>query len=220
VEETPLRDVVDRLVRLGRATARSDGSEHQIFPVAPGEAEGEALRDWIVREGAARTIEIGFGYGISALFACDGLLAVGREQSRHLVIDPFQATRFAGIGLQHVEEAGVATLVEHIPEESQVVLPRLLEAGQRFDLAFIDGNHRFDSVFVDLYYLGRLVRAGGVIFLDDYQLPGVARAASFFVTNRDWTLESVSDADDLHQWTVLRTPVGPDSRPFTHFVDF
>jgi hypothetical protein len=25
-------------------------------------------------------------------------------------------------------------------------------------------------------YLGRLVRGGGIIFLDDYQLPGVARA--------------------------------------------
>jgi len=31
----------------------------------------------------------------------------------------------------------------------------------------VDGNHRFDAVFVDLYYLGRLLRPGGVMFLDD-----------------------------------------------------
>ena len=37
----------------------------------------------------------------------------------------------------------------------------------------------FDGVIVDLIYLNRLVRPGGVVMLDDYQLPGVARAASF-----------------------------------------
>jgi hypothetical protein len=59
-----------------------------------------------------------------------------------------------------------------------------------------------------------------VIFVDDYQLPGVARAAAFFVTNLGWQLEEVSPADDLHQWAVLRTSEVPDERPFDHFVDF
>ncbi len=116
--------------------------------------------------------------------------------------------------------ACVADLVEHHSEESQIVLPRLLTAGRRFALAFVDGNHRFEWVFVDLFYLGRLVRPGGVLFLDDYQLPAIARAASFFLADRGWKLESVSPADDLHQWAVLRTAVEPDTRPFTHFVDF
>ena len=84
----------------------------------------------------------------------------------------------------------------------------------------VDGNHRFDRVFVDLFYLGRLVRPGGIVFLDDYQLPGVARAASFYKTNLGWTLEEVSAPDDLHRWAVLRTSALPDARPFDHFVDF
>ncbi len=59
-----------------------------------------------------------------------------------------------------------------------------LEHLRSFDLAFVDGsNHRFDALFVDLYYLGRLVRPGGIVFLEDYQLPALARAASFFLTN-------------------------------------
>jgi hypothetical protein len=33
------------------------------------------------------------------------------------------------------------------------------------------------------------------VFVDDYQLPAVARAVSFCVTNLDWTLEEVSAAD-------------------------
>ena len=183
-------------------------------------AEAEALRGWVEREGATLTIEIGLGYGVSALAVCEGLLANGGDGARHVVIDPFQETRFAGRGLRLLEEAGVAPLVELHPEESQIVLPRLLAEGRRFDLAFVDGNHRFDGVFLDLVYLGRLVRGGGIVFLDDYQLPAVARAVSFCRTNLGWTLEEVSAPDDLHQWAVLRTPAVPPERRFDHFVDF
>jgi predicted O-methyltransferase YrrM len=215
-----VRQVIERLTGSGLATARSDGSVHRLFPVAASAAEGTALRDWVIGENAARTIEIGLGYGVSALFVCEGLKSAGHDEPTHVAIDPYQESRFANLGLQVLEEAGVADLVTHHAEESQIVLPRLLDAHDRFDLAFVDGNHRFDWAFVDLFYLGRLVRPGGVIFVDDYQLPAIARATSFFLANRNWTLESVSPEDDVHQWAVLRTPVEPDSRPFTHFVDF
>jgi predicted O-methyltransferase YrrM len=183
-------------------------------------AEADALRGWVEREGAGQTIEVGLGYAVSALAVCEGLIRNGRDGARHVVIDPFQETRFAGRGLRLLEEAGMAPLVELHPEESQIVLPRLLAESRRFDLAFVDGNHRFDGVFLDLVYLGRLVRGGGIVFLDDYQLPAVARAASFCTTNLGWTVEEVSAPDELHQWAVLRTPEVPPERRFDHFVDF
>jgi Methyltransferase domain len=130
--------------------ARSDGTEHHLFPVAVGVAEGEALGAWVVREGATRTIEVGLGYDISALFVCEALLGSGDPAARHVVVDPHQATRFANCGLQVLEDAGVAALVEHHAEESQIALPRFLGAGRRFELAFVDGNHPFDGVFLDL----------------------------------------------------------------------
>jgi hypothetical protein len=83
-------------------------------------------------------------------------------------------------------------MVELHAEESQIVLPRFLHEGRRFDLAFVD----------------------------DYQLPAVARAASFFVTNLGWTIEEVSAADEHHRWAVLRTSTAPDTRRFDDFVDF
>jgi predicted O-methyltransferase YrrM len=215
-----LREVLDRLIRDGTAVARWDGSVHHLFPVAIGAAEGAALRSWVIREAAARTIEIGLGYGISALFICEGLLANGGQGARHVVIDPNQETRFAYCGLQFLDQAGVAGLVEHRAEESQIALPKLLGEGHRFDLAFVDGNHRFDAVFLDLVYLGRLLRPGGIVFLDDYQLPGIARAVSFFLTNLGWVLEEVSTAEDRHHWAVLRTSAEPDTRPFDYFADF
>ncbi|HMG25870.1 MAG TPA: class I SAM-dependent methyltransferase [Acidimicrobiia bacterium] len=207
-------------MRNGTAVARADGSVHTLFPVAASAAEGDALASWVIREGAAHTIEVGLGYGISALYACEGLLANGAEDARYVAIDPHQTTRFADCGLQFLDETGVADMVEFHAEESQIVLPRFLGEGRRFDLAFVDGNHRFDGIFLDLTYLGRLVRPGGIVFVDDYQLPAVARAASFFVTNLGWTAEQLSESDSFHQWAVLRTSTAPDTRRFDDFVDF
>lgn len=215
-----MRHVIKRLVRDGTVVARSDGTVHSVFPVAAGAAEGKALREWVLREGATQTIEVGLGYGISALFVCDGLVVNGNPATRHVVVDPYQETRFAGCGLQVLEEAGLGEVVEYYAEESQIALPRFVSERRRFDLAFIDGNHRFDGVFLDLVYLGRLVRAGGIVFVDDYQLPAVAHATSFFQTNLGWTLEEVSAPDDLHQWVVLRTAETPDTRPFDYYIDF
>ncbi len=214
-----VRQVISRVCLDGTVTAKSDGSVHHIFPVAPSVAGGESLLRWVVQEGATRTIEVGFGYGLSALFICEGLARGTATTSRHVVIDPFQAARFSNIGLQLLDEAGV-TSVEHIAQESQLALPRLLAEGRQFDFAFVDGNHRFDWVFVDLYYLGRLLQPGSAIFLDDYQLPGVARATRFFLRNLGWTIEEHSDADPLHEWAAVRTARMADNRPFTHFVDF
>jgi len=214
------RLVIDRLLRDRTAVARSDGTVHSLFPVAVNGAEGEALRDWVQRENATRTIEIGLGYGIAALFACEGLLASGDPTARHVVIDPYQATRFANCGLQFLDEAGAAELVEYHSEESAIALPRLLAEGRSFDLAFVDGNHRFDGVFLDLIYLGRLVRAGGIVFVDDYQLPSVRRAVSFCTINLGWKVEKLSTEDDVHHWTVLRTAHVPPQRPFDHYVHF
>ena len=197
-----------------------DGTVHRLFPVAISAEEGQALRDWVVREQATSTIEVGLGYGVSALFICQGLVMNDDDAARHTVIDPFQATGFANSGLQALARAGVADMVEHHPEESQTALPRLVTESRRFDLAFVDGNHRYDAVFLDLIYLGRLVRGGGVIFIDDYQLPAVARAVSFCVTNLDWTIEELSPTDGNHQWAVLRTTAEPKERPFDFFVHF
>ena len=215
-----VRSVIERLVRDGTAAARSDGTPHSFFPLSVSAAEGAALREWVVRERATLTVEVGLGYAISALHVCEGLLANADPRARHVVIDPLQETRFSGCGLQFLEEAGVAGMVEHHAEESQIALPRFLTEARGFDLAFVDGDHRFDRVFVDLFYLGHLVRPGGAILLDDYQLPAVARAAAFFRSNLGWTQEEVSAADDLHQWTVLRTSTVPVTRPFDHFVSF
>jgi predicted O-methyltransferase YrrM len=96
------------------------------------------LRKWVTREGTTQTIEIGLGYGFSALFIGEALLWSGDASARHVVLDPNQSTRFAGCGLRLLEEAGLGRLVEFHAEESQTALPRFLTEERKFDLAFVD----------------------------------------------------------------------------------
>jgi predicted O-methyltransferase YrrM len=211
--------VLQRLSDGGSVTARSDGSTHTPFPIAIPFSEGEGLRAWVKAENCRRTIEIGLAYGVSTLFICQGLIANAGSEGRHVALDPYQHDGFAGVGLQLLEDAGVREIVDHRDGRSELVLPELLAAGEHFDLAFVDANHHFDNVLVDLFYLRQLVDPGKLIVLDDYQLPSVARAVTFFVRNYDWTIEQATTSPD-HHWIVLRTNPDPPDRPFGHFIDF
>ena len=191
----------------------------ELAPVAIGPEEGAALRDCVRREGARRTLETGLGFAVSTLFICEGLLANGPE-ARHVAIDPRLPNSHVDAGLRTLEEAGVRDVVEFHAERSELVLPRLLAEGRRFDLAFIDGNHRFEGVFLDLVYSGRLLRPGAVVFADDMQLPAVRRATAFCIANLGWTVEDDGHEGE-HEWAVLR--IGPPDaydRPFDCFADF
>jgi len=191
----------------------------ELTPVAIGPAEGTALRDRVRREGALQTLETGLGYAVSTLFICEGLLANGPD-ARHVAMDPHLRRGHAGEGLETLVQAGVRDLVEFYGEGSEVVLPRLLDEGRSFDLAFIDGNHRFEGVFLDLVYCGRLLKPGAVVFVDDMQLPAVRRAVGFCVANLGWTVED-EGREGEHVWVVMRTG-SPDAfhRPFDSFVEF
>jgi len=224
---TKLRRVRDRLLTDGSMLSQADGRPRRLFPTAIGEQEGRALCEWVKREGAVNTLETGLGFAISTLFICEGLLANGSE-GRHVACDPFQfktlpthTATFEGVGLQILEDAGVRDLVEFYEEESQVVLPRFLAEGRRFDLTFVDGNHRFEGVFLDLIYVGRLLREGGIVFVDDVQLPGIRAAVDFCLRNLQWTREDGGEEGPEHEWIVLRTgPREVYERPFRDFVPF
>jgi predicted O-methyltransferase YrrM len=220
-----LRQVRERLLSEGSVIA-PDGERRELAPVAIGAAEGAALREWVQRERARRTLETGLGFAVSTLFLCEGLLATGGEV-RHVAIDPYQfeslpehRTTYAGVGVATLEEAGVRELVELHVEPSETALPRLLSEGRSFDLAFVDGNHRFEGVFLDLVYCGWLLEPRGIVFADDAQLPAVRRAAAFCVANLEWAVED-EGREGEHDWVVMRTgPPEEFRRPFDSFVDF
>jgi predicted O-methyltransferase YrrM len=220
-----VREVRERLFNAGTVVG-PDGRSRELFPVAIGVEEGLALRGWVRKEGARRTLEAGLGFAISTLFIVEGLLENGSDVT-HVAADPYQLeslpthrTTYAGVGLHTLEEAGVRDLVEFYAEESQIVLPRLLAEGRELDFVFLDGNHRFEAVLVDLFYSGRLLREGGAVFVDDTQLPGVRRALDFYVANLGWAIED-GGKEGTHEWLVVRTGLRDAFlRPYAKFLEF
>jgi predicted O-methyltransferase YrrM len=230
-----LREHIRTLYATGKIRGET-GREFDLFPTGFPEGDGEALRDLAVREGAARTIETGFAFGLSSLFLCEALLASGREDARHVAIDPDHFVEFDAAGRHSLREAGVGHLLEFVPEASDVALPRLEREGRRFDLGFVDGSHLFDDVLLDVHYLSRMVRPGGLIVLDDAWMRAVRVAIDFSVTNLGHRLERAPFPSGAYcrdrpmPWSrfqvrkprvaVLRLPEKPLERGWDHYVPF
>ena len=90
-----------------------------------------------------------------------------------------------------------------------------MKTGREFEFAFVDGSHKFDRVFLDLWYLGHVLRKGSLIVLDDYDWPGVQKAVSFCVMNLNWKIEEVF-ADSV----AVRTSTEDDKRPGRYLAEF
>lgn len=173
--------VLERLFR-EREVVHRDGRRDRVVPPGVNARRGEYLFELVRAHRPALSLETGFAYGISALFIAEALRQNG--SGRHIVIDPFERTRYDGLGLRHVEEAGLAQYVTFHEERSELCLPRLAGEGLRIDFAFVDGHHLFDYVVTECLLLARLLRVGGILVLDDTNLPSVGRACDFFAKNR------------------------------------
>ncbi len=210
-----------RRVRAIRAELHATGPKrsrpfHQDFErVALPAADADQLRDVLIAHRAHTVIEIGLAYGSSALAIGEALCAYATTDVAHIVIDPFQATSYGNVGWDAMHAAGLAAHTTFVGEPSSVALARLVAEGVTVDAGFVDGSHRFHEVFVDLYFLRKLVRPGGLIVLDDAEWPSVAAALRYFDRNLGW--EPVALAGRL---TARRLPENfsePDFAAFTPF---
>lgn len=148
-------------------------------------AEGAALQRLVRDVRPQVTLEVGCGYGISALYICEALAEVGGRT--HIVIDPDQLTDWKAAGLFTVERAGFGSLLEFHDRSSHLALPRLEEAGVKVGLALIDGWHTFDYAMVDFFYVDHLLEVGGVLMLDDTAAyPAIRKLARYIATHRQY----------------------------------
>ncbi|WP_232662595.1 class I SAM-dependent methyltransferase [Pseudonocardia sp. TRM90224] len=184
----------------------------------------DLVRDILVAEGVSRVVEIGLAYGSSALAIGEALVTVGGESPTHLIIDPFQATEYGGVGWRQLQDAGLDTIATLVEQPSSAALPGLVADGFTTDAAFVDGSHRFHEVFLDLYYLRKIVVPGGLVLLDDHWWPSVRSAARYYVTNMGWEIlpdafldGTLDDATGRPRAVALRLP-DPAFEP--RFEDF
>jgi hypothetical protein len=63
------------------------------------------------------------------------------------------------------------SVLRYINDRSERALPRLaLDEDARCEIAFIDGNHGWPSVFVDFCYLNMMMEQGALLFVDDVHI--------------------------------------------------
>ncbi len=201
-----------RLTTDGPPRLRGGGQAGDFRAVSLPAHDCDLLRDLLLAERARTVVEIGLAYGASALAIGEALGPSGR----HWAIDPFQKSAYDDVGWEAMTAAGLEKTTTLVREDSSVALPRLLHDGLRVDAAFVDGSHRFHEVFVDLYYLRKIVRPGGVIVLDD-DVPPVQAALRYYVTNLGWT-----EIPSASPWrcTAIRLPdmlTEPSYEDFTPF---
>jgi len=176
----------------------------------------DALRDVLLAQQALVVIEIGLAYGSSALAIGEALLSQGRHGAKHVIIDAYQHL-FQNAGWDAIATAGLSGLCTLLVERSQLALPQLVSEGFLADAAFVDGSHAFHNVFVDLALLRNLVRPGGLIILDDCDLPSVATAVRYFELNTGWQPEPAPSETRIRVYRLPDPPVEPSFEDFKPF---
>jgi predicted O-methyltransferase YrrM len=193
-----VRGVRRRLARDGPPWTRDRANDFDTVTVP--EHDCDALRDLLIAEGVQTVVEVGLAYGRSALAIGEALVSVDTSRPLHVIIDPLQATEWSNVGWQLLRSAGLDTIARLVLLPSSMALPTLVAEGLTADAAFVDGSHRFHEVFVDLYFLRKLVRPGGIVVLDDHWWPSVRTAARYFETNLGWrVVPGAFDAGTIDQ---------------------
>ena len=197
------------------------------------ERDCDLLRDLLISEGAETVVEVGLAYASSALAIGEALVTVNAPNPRHVVIDPFQERVWSNVGWNLLRSAGLESITRLMLAPSSIALPQLVTEGLVADAAYVDGSHRVHEVFVDLYFLRKIIRPGGLIVTDDNWAPSVRTAVHYYEQNLGWA--EIPDAfADGTLWTIAAGPAAeavprcralrlPDSSfepPFEEFRPF
>ena len=141
---------------------QKDNLETVTFTSAIDLEEAILITALIKQNKPKKTIEIGCAEGGSSLTI---MSALDDGKGKHTIVDPFQTSYWEskGINLLKTFEFNNYTLIE---KGSEIALPALMDKGEKFDFAFIDGYHTFDHTLLDAFYLIKMLNAGGILVID------------------------------------------------------
>jgi predicted O-methyltransferase YrrM len=157
--------------------ARPDGT---LRPLVGNVSRDEARRIYeVVRALKPEvSVEIGLAHGVSALAIAQAMH--DNDRGVHHVIDPYQSSRWEGVGVANLRRAGLIDRTRVHEAFSEEVLPAIPSV----DFAFIDGSHLFDHALVDFVLVDRRLAVGGVIGFHDLWMPSLQKVLRYVLTNR------------------------------------
>lgn len=144
-------------------------------------AEARLLAGLIIETNARRCLETGVALGVSTLAITQAVSQIG---GRHVGVDPFQTSQHGGAALGALAEFGLQDFFSLREGPSHSELPKLFNAGESFDLIFIDGAHQFNFKFIDFYYADLLLELGGCLVFHDLLLPSTKKVFEYIQTLR------------------------------------
>ncbi len=171
--------------------------------------EAKFLYDFIKEKGIKKTLEIGFAFGKSASHI------MAASEAEHIAIDPFQSN-YKDFGLKNLEKLKMKDLLKFYPDYSHNVLPKLANEDLKFEFIFIDGDHKFDGIFVDFYYSDLIIEDKGYLLFHDTWMRSTRLVEQFIKKNR---------SDYKHVPTSLRNfslfqKISKDYRDGMYFREF
>jgi predicted O-methyltransferase YrrM len=181
-------ELIQRRCLVGRTGKRFDSLGAQSTP-----NNLHVLQELFRRFNIRESLEIGFCYGASAAVIAACFRDRGEAgRGQHIAVDPYQKTYWDDTGRLTLEEYGLADHVTILEEVSDIALPKLVSEGWQCDMAYVDGSHLFEDVFIDFYYVNLLLRKDGIVLFDDSSDPNVRKVLRFIRRNRG---DSYSELD-------------------------
>jgi predicted O-methyltransferase YrrM len=177
-----MNPVLEDVYRTGKC-ADLAGREREVTGAVPRE-DALSLQEMVRATRARTTCETGVAFGLSTLAICEALKENGGEDVRHYGVDPKQTELHGGSALASLKRAGLDSVFELLEGPSHLMLPRLLERGISLDLAFVDGWHTFDYTLLDVFFLDKLLRPGGILLLHDCSWPSKQKTIGYLLTHR------------------------------------
>ncbi len=157
------------------------------------------LRAVIMDTKPRRTLEVGLAFGGSALTIATCHKEVGHTDTQsHTAIDLAQSSYWDNAADDALERAGLRCLVRTIEQPSSIALAALHEKGETFDFCYVDGSHQFEDVFVDFYFIARMLNTDGVVLFDDASDPHIAKVLNFIRRNYRDVFEEIDLTRYLH----------------------
>lgn len=174
---------------------------------------GEYIFNLVINTSPDQTLEVGLAQGASTLHFLSALKLI--RKGRHTAIDPLQSG-FSDVGLSEMSRLGLDSRLRFFRERSDIVLHKLREQKETFQVCLIDGDHRFDAVFVDFYMIDKVLDIGGFIIFDEAGTGPTEKVISFIKSN---LINYEFQTDIPNRFRVIKK-LDVDRRDWTDKFDF